>query len=144
MNPLPDPRGYLIAPILVPSLHVLFTPVWSALRGQPELAVLAMAWQSIAWFWLMAVSLATISPALWIARKQIAAFPYKAVSRRDKLLLGIVSSALASLFLMGPFPNIHSTPVSWLFAYFASACFLSGIYTKHSTTCHQEVAGLQP
>ena len=140
MNPLPDPRGYLIAPILVPSLHVLFTPAWCALGGQPELAVLAMAWQSIAWFGLMAVSLATLSPALWITRKQIAAFPYKSLSRRDKIFLGIGCSALASLFLMGPMPNIRSIPLSWLFAYFASACFLSGIYTKQSTACLPEVA----
>lgn len=136
MNTLPNPRGYLIAPILVPSLHVLFTPLWTALGGQPELVVLAMAWQSIAWFGLMAACLATLSPALWMARNRIAAFPHKSLGRRHKILMGIGSSALASLLLMGPSPKRHSTPLSWLVAYFASACFLSGIYTEPGATPH--------
>ena len=130
MKTLPDPLGYLIAPVLVPSVHVLLTPVWAVLGGQPELAVSAMAWQVIAWFGLMAICLATLSPALWLARKHIHWFPHSSLSRRHRVTLGVVASGVASLLLIGTIEGVQSIPAAGLFAYFASACYLSGLHTK--------------
>jgi hypothetical protein len=138
MTTLPEPRGFLIAPILVPSLHVLFTPLWSILGGKPELAVLAMAWQCIAWFDLVAVCLATLSPALWVVRRKIAAFPHRSLFPRHKLLIALTTSILASFFLMGPYPSIRSVPMAWFFAYLSAACFLSGVYTPPDGLLVQE------
>lgn len=133
MDTLPNPKGYLFAPILVPSLHVLFTPLWLALDGKADLAVLAMTWQMVAWFALTAACLATISPALWVARRRIAAFPFKSFNKYHKLALAITAAALASMFLMGPYKAIRSVPATWLFAYVSAACFLSGLYTKQNS-----------
>lgn len=130
METHPDPRGYLIAPVLAPSLHVLFTPVWTILGGQPELIVLATTWQVVAWFALVAICLATHSPALWLMRQQIARFPHQALSRRHKLAIGVVASALASLLLMGPIQGVRFIPGAWLLSCFASACFMSGLYAR--------------
>lgn len=132
MEALPDPRGYLLAPLIAPSLHVLFTPVWTTLGGQPELAVLAMAWQVVAWFALVAICLATHSPALWLMRKQMSLFPHHALERRHKIAIGLVASALASLLLIGPIQGIRFIPGAWLLSCFASACFMSGLYAHPS------------
>lgn len=126
MEPLPMSRGYLIAPILVPSLHVLFTPLWAVLGGQAELALLAMCWQLVAWFGLTAVCLATFSPALWASRRSIAGLPlpHKACNKFQILMLAVIAAALASFFLMGSYPTFRSTPVSWVCGYISAACFL--------------------
>ena len=130
MQPHPDPRGYLIAPVLAPSLHVLFTPIWAMLGGQSELALLAMTWQVVAWFALVAICLATHSPALWLMRQHIARFPHQALRRHHKITIGVVASALASLFLIGPVQGVRFIPGAWLLSCFASACFMSGLYAR--------------
>lgn len=132
MERLPMSRGYLIAPILVPSLHVLFTPLWAVLGGQAELALLAMCWQLVAWFGLTAVCLATFSPALWIARKSIAGVPHKVFKKLQKLMVAFIAAAMASFFLMGPYPMFRSIPVAWLCGYIAAVCFLSALYKNET------------
>lgn len=130
MQPHPDPRGYLIAPVLAPSLHVLFTPIWAMLGGQPELALFAMTWQVVAWFALVAICLATHSPALWLMRKHIAGFPHQALRRHHKIVIGVVASALASSLFIGPVQGVRFIPGSWLLSCFAAACFMSGLYAQ--------------
>lgn len=133
MKALPDPLGYLVAPVLVPSLHVLFTPFWAVLGGEAELWASAMAWQVIAWFGLMAFCLATLGPALWLARQHVHWFPHRALGCQQKVALGVAGSALASLLLVGSIEGLQSVPGSWVLAYFASACFLSGLYTRSAS-----------
>ncbi|MCH2242362.1 MAG: hypothetical protein MK041_10630 [Aquabacterium sp.] len=126
---LPEPRGYLIAPAIVPTVHVVLTPVWMVVTGQSQLAVMAMAWQMIAWFGLSAFCLATLSPALWLMRRRISRFPHRSLGPRHKLVIGIIGSALASLLLVGLL-GVRSLLLSWLFAYLSGACFLSALYIK--------------
>lgn len=67
--PSVQPQAYLVAPLFAPTLHVLFTPAWLVLDGRANEASVAMAWQTIAWFALQAVCLATQVPVLWLLRR---------------------------------------------------------------------------
>ena len=130
-----DNRGYIFAPLIAPTLHIVFTPLWVLLAGHPSSAFLAMAWQVIAWFGLMAICLATYSPALWLMRKHIANLPYRAATRRRKLIMGVVTSAISSMLLIGPVA-LRFVPGAWLAGLLASACFMSALFShteEHST-----------
>ena len=131
-----DSRGYIFAPLIAPTLHIVFTPLWVLLGGHPASAILAMAWQLIAWFGLMAVCLATYSPALWLMRKHIASFPHQALTRKQKLIIGVVASAISSMFLLGPVA-VRLVPGAWLAGLLASGSFMSALFAhtpNRSTT----------
>ena len=126
-----DSRGYIFAPLTAPTLHIVFTPLWALMGGNPSSAVLAMAWQVIAWFGLMAVCLATYSPALWLMRKHIANWPFPAATRRHKLIMGVVASVLSSMFLIGPVA-VRFVLGAWLAGLLASACVMSALFAHAS------------
>jgi hypothetical protein len=120
MNSDVDSRGYL-APLLAPTLHVALVPLWSAFSGHAETALVAMAWQIIAWFFLEAVCLATISPLLWLFRRQIL---WRPVNRK-------VAGGMAFLFAVAAsFMLFRSPLVSWLSAFVASAFAFGALQTR--------------
>lgn len=105
-----DPIGYLLAPLLAPTLNILFTPLWPLLQGRPGAASEALGWMVVAWFGLEAICLATLSPLLWLARHAIAGWPLP-----PSLSLGIavLLSALASWWLFGIATSVF---LSWMAA----------------------------
>lgn len=116
-----DPRGYLVAPLFAPTVHVLLTPIWVILSGHTNQAFVAMGWQVIAWFAIEAICLATISPLLWLVRNQISRLaPGRSVAWSIATLFAVAASYL--LF--------RSVASSW-FAAFASAVVIFARFQVH-------------
>jgi hypothetical protein len=97
-------RAYLAAPLFAPTLHVFLTPIWQVLAGRAEEAVLAMAWQAIAWFGLQAICLASICPVLWLLRNA-------PLFKLNSFVLWPLSFTLAAL---ASYSLFQSPTLSWL------------------------------
>jgi hypothetical protein len=123
-----DHRGYLLAPLVPPTLNIAFVPVWSILTGHATSAAGAMAWQLIAWFGLEAACLATIYPPLWLLHKQIVALP---VSTSLAAALAVIFSGCSSFVLFGPIQAQGHVLVSWAFAFIAAALAFSAFQSRH-------------
>jgi hypothetical protein len=109
-----DPRGYLVAPLFSPTVHVLLTPIWSVLSNHANEAVASFIWQFIAWFALEAICLATMCPVLWLCRNHVSKL---ALGRSTAWFIVSLLAAVASYFLF------QSAVVSWCAA-FASAVLI--------------------
>ena len=120
METLPMSRGYLIAPILVSSLHVLFTPLWAVLGGQAGhvLATGCLVWSD------RCLSCDVQPSALGRPQKHCG-LASQGVKKFQKLMIAVIAAVFASFFIMGPYPTFRSTPVSWVCGYISAACFLS-------------------
>jgi hypothetical protein len=123
-----DHRGYLLAPLVPPTLNIAFVPVWSILTGHPTSAAAAMAWQFIAWFGLEAACLATIYPLLWLLHRQIVAIP---VSTSLATAFAVVFSGCSSFALFGPIQAQGHVLASWAFAFMAAALAFSAFQSWH-------------
>jgi len=129
-----DHRGYLLAPLVPPTLNIAFVPVWSILAGHAESAGAAMAWQLVAWFGLEAACLASIYPLLWLLHKQIISLP---VSTRVAAALSFFFSACASFALFGPIQVQGHVFASWGFAFIAAALAFSAFQSRQSRRLQQ-------
>ncbi|MDI1260219.1 hypothetical protein [Aquabacterium sp.] len=125
-----DHRGYLLAPLVPPTLNILFVPVWSVLSGHSGLAFSAMVWQVVAWFGLEAICLASIYPILWLFHRRILSLP---INPSLAVALSITFSAGSSFALFGPIQWQGHVAISWAFAAIASVFAFSAFHSmqKH-------------
>jgi hypothetical protein len=129
MKPAVDPRTYLFAPLLAPTLHIALAPLWGVLNGQSGSLVQATLWQVVAWFALEAVCLATFCPLLWLLRQHILRVRF---NRRVAWACAILFAVAASYALLGARPEFRSTVLSWLAA-LTSATFAFSALNAHTT-----------
>jgi hypothetical protein len=122
----PLPRSYA-APLVTPTLHLVFTPLWLSLMGRQNEAVVVTAWQAIAWLYLTPLCLLTMLPFLWVARRAL-----PAVNLKPALAWFIIlsSSAVSSVALLGAFKYAQSPLVSWLAALLAALVLASQLKAK--------------
>lgn len=113
-----DPVGYLVAPLVPPTLNIAFVPVFAALSAHPGHLGESIGWMVVAWFGLEAICLATISPCLWLFRHFVVRLN---ISTRLAITASIALSGLASYIAFGTPVVAHAIPLSWLAAAISSA-----------------------
>lgn len=112
-----DPIGYLVAPLVPPTLNIVFVPMFAVLAGHPEYSTVSAAWMVIAWFGLEAVCLATLSPLLWLCRHLLMRVN---MTIGAAIIAAVSLSGVASYLLFGTSSVAHAMPLSWLAAATAS------------------------
>jgi len=119
-----DQRGYLLAPWVPPTAHVLLAPLWSVIAGEQELAVQSFGWSVIAWLGLQGVCLATMAPLLWLLRRVLAYLPQRVFAWAAAAVFSVIASYLLA------FPRFAewSLALSW-FAAFVAASFAFAAFT---------------
>jgi hypothetical protein len=122
-----DPKSYLIAPLFAPTLHIFLTPIWAIVSNRMDRAFEAMAWQTIAWFALEAICLATMTPLLWLIRNQVS----KLTLRRSTAWSIATLCAMAASYLL-----FRSALLSW-FASFTSAAVIFAQFQIHESPSQQ-------
>lgn len=131
-----DPIGYLVAPLVSPTLNIVFVPIFDALGGHPEFSGESVIWMVIAWFGLEAICLATLYPLLWLLRHALMRLQ---VSVSAAVIAAVSLSGVASYLLFGTAHVAHATPLSWLAAAAASA-FAFIAYQKSDMFTGKELA----
>jgi hypothetical protein len=122
----PLPRLYA-APLVAPTLHLVFTPLWLLVMGRQSEIVVVTAWQAIAWLYLAPLCTVTMIPLLWAARRTLPTGELKPVLA---WFIVLASSAVSSLALLGAFKYAQSPLASWLAALLAALVLASHIRTK--------------
>lgn len=134
----PLPRSYA-APLVAPTLHLLFTPLWLLLIGRQNEALVVTAWQAIAWLYLAPFCLVTMLPLIWVARRT---FPPVNLKLPVAWFIVLSSSAASSLALLGAFKYAQSPLLSWLAALLAALVLESQLKAKEriseESTIHQD------
>ena len=120
------PRFYA-TPLVAPTLHLVFTPLWLLLMGRGNEAVVVTAWQAIAWLYLAPLCLLTMFPFLWVAHRALSAIKLNSAL---VWLVVLSSSAVSSLALFGAFKYSQSPVVSWLAALLAALALASQLKPK--------------
>ena len=112
-----EPRAYVFAPLVAPTVHVAASAGWQVIAGRSDLAVTTAGWQAIAWFALVSFVLATHPITLRVLRSPLLKLAHS-VPALLSWAVSVVSALAASyiLFVLG-------LPVASWFAAFAASAF---------------------
>ena len=127
-----DPIGYLVAPLVPPTLNIVFVPMFALMAGHPEYSSVSAAWMVIAWFGLEAICLATLSPLLWLCRHL---FMRVNMPTGAAVTATISLSGVASYLLFGASSVAHAIPLSWLAAATASVFAFVAYQRRSMAAC---------
>jgi hypothetical protein len=121
--------GYIIAPIFPPTLNIFLSPLFAIAAGKSENAIFTAVVMGAMWIYFLALSIFTVTPAIWLLRKYIEPIP---LTPKMAITLAVAFSSLASLILCNNARVLYSGWWIWLACVFSAAFVFSAVKPRTS------------